>query len=200
MRRSRSRSGQAGGDGARTMRDDGGHRPRRRSAPRSRSRDAVRRRADSRSRRVPSRSRSRNRSRGRNRPRRRDASPSRSRSSRSGRSKSPVMHVRKASGGGFDQKTLMPEDFAVQQTLARIAAENPMAVYQAAAGVGPSALGGAPRANPEVEAFLANNTIEPHAASRLRSLPPEQQQMVIQNSLVGVLAQGRGQRGLRVLI
>jgi len=84
------------------------------------------------------------------------------------------MHVRKASGGGFDQKTLMPEDFAVQQTLARIAAENPMAVYQAA-----------PRTNPEVEAFLAVNPIEPHAASRLRSLPPEFQAMVIQNSLEG---------------
>lgn len=81
--------------------------------------------------------------------------------------------MRKIFKGGFDQRTLMPEDFAMQQQLARISAENPMALYQV------------PKPNPEVEAFLTNNPIEAHAASRLRALPPDQQQLVIQSSLVG---------------
>merc|ERR1712008_87087 len=33
---------------------------------------------------------------------------------------------------------------------------------------------------PEVEAFLTQNPVEPHAAARLRSLPPEMQRLVIE--------------------
>jgi len=35
-------------------------------------------------------------------------------------------------------------------------------------------------ANPEVEAFIAQNPVEQHAASRLRSLPPHQQKLVLE--------------------
>merc|ERR1719440_1959408 len=40
--------------------------------------------------------------------------------------------------------------------------------------------------NPEVEIFLQHNPVEPHAATRLRSLPPEFQKIVLQRgSLFG---------------
>lgn len=69
----------------------------------------------------------------------------------------------------------MPEDFAAQQTLERIATEN--------AGV--RTISTVPIDCPEVDAFLAQNAIEPHAVARLRRLPMEHQLMVIQNSLKG---------------
>lgn len=41
-------------------------------------------------------------------------------------------------------------------------------------------------ASPEVEAFLAANPVEPHAAQRLRTLPPEMQRLVLERgSLLG---------------
>lgn len=59
----------------------------------------------------------------------------------------------------------------MQQTLARMAAASPDMGYA--------------KVNPEVEAFLVQNAVEPHAASQLRCLSPEQQQLVIQRSLCG---------------
>lgn len=69
----------------------------------------------------------------------------------------------------------MPQDFAAQQTLDRMSIESTL--------VRPPVL---PLIEcPEVDAFLAQNAIEPHAVARLRRLPVEHQLMVIQNSLKG---------------
>jgi len=67
----------------------------------------------------------------------------------------------------------MPEDLAVREQIQRMSlpgAAQPLF---------------APPVNPAVEAFLSANTVEGHAAARLRALPFEQQQIIISHSLAG---------------
>lgn len=75
---------------------------------------------------------------------------------------------------GFDKHQAHVEDSEVKAKLAHITSMSPMAA------VAPPAL-----YNPIVEAFLKQNTIEPHAAARLRVLPKEMQEVVMQGTLAG---------------
>eukprot|EP00929_Paragymnodinium_shiwhaense_P096799 TRINITY_DN58502_c0_g1_i1.p1 TRINITY_DN58502_c0_g1~~TRINITY_DN58502_c0_g1_i1.p1 ORF type:complete len:665 (-),score=181.31 TRINITY_DN58502_c0_g1_i1:2-1996(-) len=113
------------------------------------------------------------RSRSRNaRPRRsppRDATDAKRRKRSSSSSAPRRGSIRKTSTfGGFDKKVMLPEEFAVKETLARIHNENPNSAMRQA-----------------VDAFLQRNPVEPHAAARLQLLPAEQAQLCIQTSLAG---------------
>ncbi|CAK0841644.1 unnamed protein product, partial [Prorocentrum cordatum] len=71
---------------------------------------------------------------------------------------------------GFDAAVPITDSVAVSHRLAQINAER--ALIQAPF-----------TENPEVEAFLAQHTLEPHAIARLRSLPADQAKMVMDVSL-----------------
>lgn len=108
---------------------------------------------------------------------------------------SPVYVRRKALGSGFDQKNpdrnvmalraaATMQNNEMHQALQAVLAAPPVTGMSMA--VGTPLIAGTPvelmptyPLNPEAELFLTQNSVEPHAAQRLRSLPPEQARQVI---------------------
>lgn len=96
----------------------------------------------------------------------------------------------KARPSGFDQKQMLPENYAMMQmALMKTPPPGPGANP---GGMPPGGMGMAfppmhnTVTNPEVELFLQHNPVEPHAATRLRSLPVELQKIVLsRGSLFG---------------
>eukprot|EP00448_Togula_jolla_P025802 CAMPEP_0170653238 /NCGR_PEP_ID=MMETSP0224-20130122/47305_1 /TAXON_ID=285029 /ORGANISM="Togula jolla, Strain CCCM 725" /LENGTH=672 /DNA_ID=CAMNT_0010985105 /DNA_START=62 /DNA_END=2080 /DNA_ORIENTATION=- len=85
---------------------------------------------------------------------------------------SPVPVVRKRRGGGFDQKQPDASSLAL------------MPSFPGSGTMPHMPMGGL--ADPEVEAFLAANTVDPQAAARFRALPSDLQRLVLlRGSLVG---------------
>mmetsp|Transcript_32670 Transcript_32670/g.50823 ORF Transcript_32670/g.50823 Transcript_32670/m.50823 type:complete len:808 (+) Transcript_32670:194-2617(+) len=108
-------------------------------------------------------------------------SPSRSRSAPKKASAAIVAAGNRRSG--FDQKDMLPENFAIMQ-LAAMKTPPPQMQQQRGPMIGMPPPNMVP--NPEVELFLQHNPVEPHAATRLRSLPMELQTIVLQRgSLFG---------------
>jgi len=109
----------------------------------------------------------------------RSRSPRKDRDKEKLRSRSPQ---RRSGKSGFDQREPAPDAPAAPQAPARQQPPNSLISMMAESAVSSIVT----QSSPEVEAFLAMNTVEPHAASRLRSLPPEMQRLVIERgSLFG---------------
>lgn len=155
-----------------------------RSCPCTRSRDREREkerpRLWSRDReREKERPRSRSRDREREREKEREKEKAKARQSRS---RSPKG---KSSRGGFDQREPQEDGVAIAAastlTLAIKQQPSPMQLLDL-----PATASGYATLTPEVEAFISQNPVEPHAAQRLRSLPPDMQRLVIERgSLFG---------------
>mmetsp|Transcript_56764 Transcript_56764/g.135214 ORF Transcript_56764/g.135214 Transcript_56764/m.135214 type:complete len:764 (-) Transcript_56764:92-2383(-) len=119
-------------------------------------------------------------------------SRSRSSAARSGskrRSRSKSKGQKASARSGFDQKEMLPENFAMQQLQEQLAASRPTGLAPGISLQRPGAIAGGdgfPMFNAEVESFLQQNPVEPHAATRLRQLPPQLAQLVLQRgSLFG---------------
>lgn len=188
----RSRSRSHSKSASRSRKDKKRKDDRLRSRDRSRSRDRLRSRDRRRDRERAPRSRSKRREKDRDRPRAR--SPSRSQTSVS-RSKSR----RQQRANGFDSRapsiavaplTIPGGAFATASVLGQLtsaAATTTLSVPGTMPSVGMPALAtpGYP-ADPEVEAFLAMNPVDPPAASRFRALAPQMQRQVLtRGSLLG---------------
>mmetsp|Transcript_81950 Transcript_81950/g.228410 ORF Transcript_81950/g.228410 Transcript_81950/m.228410 type:complete len:250 (-) Transcript_81950:111-860(-) len=180
-RRADSRKGRGGrsrGKDVQSPRDTRSARPDRGASPAGRRRDGRSRstKRNGPSDRAASRRRAASRGRGgkgRNRSESRRSSRSSSSSSSSDsfpweRRSEPL----KPSSSGFDQRVSSATDVAVRARAAQLSTERVKPAPLAAADMN------------AVDAFLANNRVEPHAAIRMRALSPELQKAVIAEGVI----------------
>jgi len=197
----RSRSGKHNRSSSSRSRSRGKDKKRRETRSRSRSKKQKDRgRKDRRSESSRSRTRSRERARDRSKEKERDRDREKEREkdrkekerardrSRSARKEREKEKQRSRSAprrgrGGFDQQPVQEASFLQMQAMV-VRQQPPNSLLSMLAETSASTM--ALPSSPEVEAFLAQNPVEPHAASRLRSLPPEMQRLVIERgSLFG---------------